>query len=69
MIIYWWTSTEVDDLKDYVIGYNGGVWLRMKTLKAGYLISGRLRISNNNQEEKLLSILLKSEYGKTQLTH
>jgi hypothetical protein len=35
--IYWWTSTEVDDSKAYIIVYNGGVWPRNKSLKAGYL--------------------------------
>lgn len=35
--IYWWTSTEADTSKAYIIVYNGGVWPRMKTLKADYL--------------------------------
>lgn len=35
--IYWWTSTEVNDSKAYIIVYNGGVWSRNKILKADYL--------------------------------
>ena len=35
--IYWWTSTEIDTKRAYIIVYDGGVWPRSKTLKAGYL--------------------------------
>ena len=35
--IYWWTSSEVNKKEAYIIVYNGGVWPRQKTLKAGYL--------------------------------
>jgi hypothetical protein len=35
--IYWWTSTVVNREKAYIIAYNGGVWPRMKKLKAAYL--------------------------------
>ncbi len=34
--IYWWTATEVDSLQALVVVYNGGVWPRMKKLRAGY---------------------------------
>ncbi len=35
--IYWWSSTEIDSTKAYIIVYNGGVWPRNKSLKADYL--------------------------------
>ena len=35
--IYWWTSTEADDKNAYIVVYNGGVWPRLKKLRAGYL--------------------------------
>jgi len=35
--IYWWTSSEVNEKQAYIVVYNGGVWPRAKTLKAGYL--------------------------------
>lgn len=35
--IYWWTSTEVNEANAYIIVYNGGVWPRKKSLRAGYL--------------------------------
>jgi hypothetical protein len=35
--IYWWTSTEVDETRAYIVVYNGGVWPRLKTIRAGYL--------------------------------
>jgi len=34
--IYWWTATEADSLQALVVVYNGGVWPRMKKLRAGY---------------------------------
>ncbi len=35
--IYWWTLTQVNDKESYIIVYNGGVWLRKKTLHAAYM--------------------------------
>jgi hypothetical protein len=35
--IYWWTSTEADESKAYIVVYDGGIWPRTKTLKADYL--------------------------------
>lgn len=35
--IYWWTSTEVNKTDAYIIVYDGGVWPRKKSQKAGYL--------------------------------
>jgi len=35
--IYWWTSTQVNDKDSYIIVYNGGVWLRKKSLNAAYI--------------------------------
>ncbi len=36
MVIYWWTGTEVDEEKDYMIAYNGGVWPRRKRIAPSY---------------------------------
>ena len=36
-VIYWWTSTEVDDDHAYIIVYDGKVWSRTKELSAAYL--------------------------------
>jgi hypothetical protein len=35
--IYWWTATEVDEDRAYIIVYNGGVWPRKKSLRMGTL--------------------------------
>lgn len=35
--IYWWTSTELNKKQAYIIVYNGGVFPRNKSIKAGYL--------------------------------
>ena len=35
--IYWWTATDANGKEAYIIVYNGGVWPRMKSLRAGYL--------------------------------
>ena len=37
MVIYWWTATEADSEKAYIVTYNGGVWPRLKTRCPGYL--------------------------------
>ncbi len=34
-IIYWWTSTEKDDKRAYMVVYNGGVYARSKKLGIG----------------------------------
>ena len=36
-VIYWWTATEVDQEKAYIIVYDGKVWPRAKKLDMGYL--------------------------------
>ena len=36
-VIYWWTATEVDDERAYMIVYDGKVWARAKEFGAGYL--------------------------------
>lgn len=36
-VIYWWTSTEVDAEKAYIIVYDGRVWERSKDLDVGSL--------------------------------
>jgi hypothetical protein len=36
-IIYWWTSTEVDESRAYIIVFNGGVWPRNKSSRPGSL--------------------------------
>jgi hypothetical protein len=35
--IYWWTETEVDKERAYIIVYNGGVWPRMKSQRPDYM--------------------------------
>lgn len=37
LVIYWWTSTEVDEAHAYIIVYDGKVWLRAKQLNPAYL--------------------------------
>ena len=36
-VIYWWTATEADDARAYVIVYNGKVWTRDKDHGPAYL--------------------------------
>jgi hypothetical protein len=36
-VIYWWTATEVDEEKAYIIVYDGKVWPRTKQFSAAYL--------------------------------
>jgi hypothetical protein len=36
-VIYWWTGTEVDEEKAYIIVYNGQVWPRSKQFGPAYL--------------------------------
>jgi hypothetical protein len=36
-VIYWWTATEIDDEKAYIIVYDGKVWSRRKRFAPGYL--------------------------------
>ena len=36
-VIYWWTATEVDDEKAYMIVYDGQVWPRAKDFGPAYL--------------------------------
>lgn len=36
-VIYWWTATEVDDERAYMIAYDGRVWTRHKTSSQDYL--------------------------------
>ena len=36
-VIYWWTATEVDIDRAYIIVYDGKVWPRRKSARYGYL--------------------------------
>jgi hypothetical protein len=36
-VIYWWTGTEIDDEKAYIIVYDGKVWPRRKRFAPAYL--------------------------------
>jgi hypothetical protein len=36
-VIYWWTSTEIDDKQAYIIVYDGKVWPRAKQINPDYL--------------------------------
>jgi hypothetical protein len=36
-VIYWWTATEVDDERAYIIVYDGRVWPRAKNISPAYL--------------------------------
>lgn len=36
-VIYWWTATEVDAERAFMIAYDGQVWPRSKTLRMGSL--------------------------------
>jgi hypothetical protein len=36
-VIYWWTATEIDDERAYIIVYDGKVWLRAKQFGPAYL--------------------------------
>jgi hypothetical protein len=36
-VIYWWTATEIDEGKAYIIVYDGKVWPRSKNLGPAYL--------------------------------
>ena len=36
-VIYWWTATEVDEERAYIIVYDGKVWMRSKDFGPAYL--------------------------------
>lgn len=36
-VIYWWTATEVDELRAHIIAYDGQVWPRSKHFGPAYL--------------------------------
>ena len=36
-VIYWWTGTELDDDRAYIIVYDGKVWSRAKQFGPAYL--------------------------------
>jgi hypothetical protein len=36
-VIYWWTATEVDEKRAYIIVYDGKVWPRAKRFGPDYL--------------------------------
>jgi len=36
-VIYWWTATEIDDERAYIIVYDGKVWPRRKRFAPAYL--------------------------------
>jgi hypothetical protein len=36
-VIYWWTATEIDEERAYIIVYDGKVWLRAKDFGPAYL--------------------------------
>jgi hypothetical protein len=36
-VIYWWTATEIDEERAYIIVYDGKVWPRTKNISPDYL--------------------------------
>jgi hypothetical protein len=36
-VIYWWTATEIDENRAYIIAYDGNVWPRAKQFGPAYL--------------------------------
>jgi hypothetical protein len=36
-VIYWWTATEIDEERAYIIVYDGKVWPRTKNISPAYL--------------------------------
>jgi hypothetical protein len=36
-VIYWWTATEIDDERAYIVAYDGKVWPRDKHIGPAYL--------------------------------
>jgi hypothetical protein len=36
-VIYWWTATEIDEERSYIIVYDGKVWIRSKQFGPAYL--------------------------------
>lgn len=36
-VIYWWTTTKIDDERAYIIAYDGKVWPRDKQISLVYL--------------------------------
>jgi hypothetical protein len=36
-VIYWWTATEIDEERAYIIVYDGKVWPRTKNFNLAYL--------------------------------
>jgi hypothetical protein len=36
-VIYWWTATEIDEKRAYIIAYDGKVWPRAKSFGPAYL--------------------------------
>lgn len=36
-VIYWWTATEIDEARAYIIVYDGKVWSRSKQLNQAYI--------------------------------
>jgi hypothetical protein len=36
-VIYWWTATEIDEERAYIIVYDGKVWPRSKNISPAYL--------------------------------
>jgi hypothetical protein len=42
-VIYWWTATEIDVDRAYMIAYNGGVFPRAKRLAPAYFTFGCVR--------------------------
>ncbi len=48
-VIYWWTADEANEKQAYIVVYNGGVWLRDKSYKLGYL--GFRAVKNNKDSE------------------
>lgn len=36
-VIYWWTATEIEDERAYIIAYDGKVWSRSKDFGPAYL--------------------------------
>ncbi len=66
-IIYWWTSTEKDDKKAYIIVYHGGVFLRSKDLAMGSQAFRAVKEAPEESDEAKWSKLIPPEKLKEDL--
>lgn len=47
-VIYWWTGTEIDAERAYIIVYDGQVWPRRKQIRPGYLAFRAVKVPSSN---------------------